>query len=295
MKDKQQLTPTSFVNSKITTTITISLVLFLLGLVVFITLSAGRLSDIIKERLSFDIILQDSTSQESIHKLQNALQEMRFVKSIEYISKETALQQLESDMGGIISKGFLDENPLPDIIAVNLKAEYAHPDSLAVIDRQLKSYSTDIIKEMEYRKDVMQKVVENLTAGGLILLGIAAILLFISFVLINNTIRLMIYSKRFLIHTMQLVGAKKGFIMHPFIRSHILQGIIAALLANVALYWLIRLVSDIVPNSDLLSDILSLTIVFGSVLVLGILITLIATYFSVSKYVKADIGDLYKM
>ena len=294
MKNKEKLAPTSFTSSKVTTTISISLVLFLLGLVVFITLFAGRLSDNLKEKLSFDIVLQENTSEESIQQLQNQLQGMQFVKSIQYISKEEALLQLESDMGYIISED-LGENPLPDIIVINLKAEYAYPDSLTVIDNQLKSYSTGIIKDVEYHKEIMQKVADNVTTGGIILLVIATILLFISFALINNTIRLMMHSKRFLIHTMQLVGAKKSFIMQPFIRSHIIQGIIAAVLANIALYWLVNMASNAIQNSNLLGDTLSLVIVFGSVVVFGILIAVIATYSSVSKYIRADIGDLYTM
>jgi cell division transport system permease protein len=247
----------------------------------------------IKESFSFDIVLSDNTSKDDIKGLQNHLNETAFAKSTEYISKETAIRILADDLGED-PETLLGFNPLPDIIVMHLMAEYAHPDSLHVIDKQLKNYSTNI-REIEYRKEWMQAAIENITNVNLILLIIAAILLFISFALIHNTIRLMIYSKRFLIHTMKLVGAKKGFIITPFLRSNIIQGVIAALIADGALYWLMLYISHNIPNFNVLNDIQFLLIVFGSVIILGLLITIIATYSAVNKYIRADIEDLHKM
>ncbi|MDR0546748.1 MAG: permease-like cell division protein FtsX [Dysgonamonadaceae bacterium] len=290
---KHKLFPAAFLNSKITTTISISLVLFLLGLVVFLSLFTKQLTDGVKESFSFDIVLQENTSKEDILRLQNQLNETTFAKSTEYIPKETAIQTLSGDLG-YNPAAFLGVNPLPDVIVVHLNAEYAHPDSLSAIDEHLKGYSSNV-KETEYRREAMQIVVENMTNVNIILLSIAVILLLISFALIHNTIRLMIYAKRFLIHTMQLVGAKKGFIIVPFMRSNIIQGVIAALMACGALYWLMLYISHNIPNFNVLEDTQLLLIVFGSVVILGVLITVIATYLAVNKYIRADIDDLHKM
>jgi cell division transport system permease protein len=293
MKTKHKLSPNTFINSKITATISIALVLFLLGLIIFLSLFANNLSNYIKETLSFDIVLQDNTSQKQIQHLQTMLNETPYAKSITYVSKEEAIKELEADLGQNPEE-FLGFNPLPDLIVVHLNAKYANLDSLAVIEKQLKRYSTDI-KETEYRKETLQLIGENIAKIGFILLLIALILLFISFALINNTIRLMVYSKRFLIHTMQLVGAKKEFICGPFIRSNSVIGIIAAIIANGLLYWLIYYMATNVPNMATMYNSKSLAVIFGSVLVLGLLISTVATYFAVNKYISADIEDLYKM
>ncbi|MDR1737668.1 MAG: permease-like cell division protein FtsX [Candidatus Symbiothrix sp.] len=286
-------TPATFINAKVTTTISITLVLFLLGLIVFLSLFIGNLSTYVKETLSFDVVLQENVPSERIQRLQTALKAMPFAKSVVYISKEQALKQLESDLGQD-PENILGYNPLPDVISVYLTADYANSDSLSVIEKQLKTYSDDIA-ETEYRQDTMQFIVENIARTGLLLLVVAAILLFISFALINNTIRLMLYSKRFLIHTMQLVGAKKSFIMRPFIWTNLLIGAIAALFANALLYWLIRYFAGNIPDMYLWCNLQSLLVVGVSVLVLGLLITLIATYLAVGKYIRADIENLYKM
>jgi cell division transport system permease protein len=293
MKKKRKLSSTTFINSKATTTVSITLVLFLLGLIIFLPLLAGSLSSYVKETLSFDILLQDNVSETQIKNIQKKLNAMPFTKSTTYVSKEDAAKQLELDMGQNLEE-FLGFNPLPSLIVVHLNSKYANVDSLSVVEKRLGTFSSNI-KETEYRKELLQVVNENIAKIGLALLVIAATLLFISFALINNTIRLMIYSKRFLIHTMQLVGAKKGFILRPFIKSSIVSGIIAALIANGLLYWLIYSATNNIPGTKEIIHLNSMLIVGISVLVLGILITWIATYFAVNKYIDADVSDLYKM
>ncbi|KAA6301002.1 MAG: Cell division protein FtsX [Candidatus Ordinivivax streblomastigis] len=293
MKQRHKLSPVGYINSKVTTTISITLVLFLLGLILFLSLFANRLSEHIKETFSFDIVLQNNMSKENITEFRNYLNAQTFTKSTQYISKEQAIKELETDLGQN-PESFLGFNPLPDIIVVHLNSQYAHVDSLIVIESQLKDHLSDI-KEMEYRKEVVQSIEENITHIGFILLFIAAILFLISFALINNTIRLMMYAKRFTIHTMQLVGAKKGFIIQPFILSNIMMGIVAAILADGLLYWLITYLSDNVPNMSSLLEIEYLAIVFGTVLALGVLLSIAATYFAVNKYIHSDIDELYKM
>ncbi|MDR0413759.1 MAG: permease-like cell division protein FtsX [Dysgonamonadaceae bacterium] len=293
MKKRGKLSPVTFINSRITATISIALVLFLSGLVVLLSLFANGLSTRIKETLSIDLILQEGTSKAQIQKLQVALNKVPFAKSIAYHSKEEAAKQLEADLGQNPEE-FLGFNPLPDIIVVHLNAPYAHPDSLAVIETQLKRFSGDI-QETEYRKELLQVVNENITQAGIILVVIAGLLLFISFALISNTIRLTIYSKRFVIRTMQLVGAKAGFIRRPFILSNLLSGIIAALIACGLLYWLIYYIATNIPDLAEMIDLTSGLILFGSVLLLGMLISWLATCLSVNKYLRANEDDLYKM
>jgi cell division transport system permease protein len=293
MKKKQALSPVSFINSKITATVSISLVLFLLGLIIFLFLFANNLTNYIKETLSFDIVLQENTSSREIQKIQAFLKETPYAKSVAYISKADAIKELETELGQN-PETFLGFNPLPDLIVVHLNAHYAQVDSLAVISNQLRAFSSNI-KETEYRKEMVQLIGENIAKVGFLLFVIAVILMFISFAIINNTIRLMVYSKRFLIYTMQLVGAKRGFIRKPFILSNLVMGVIAACIANGLLYWLIAYMERNVPDMSALYDIWSLLIVFGSVLVMGVLIAIGSTCLAVNRYVGANVEDLYKM
>jgi cell division transport system permease protein len=293
MRKKQTLAPDTFIHSKITATVSISLVLFLLGLIIFLFLFANNLTNYIKERLSFDIVLQENTSDRDIRKIQDFLKETPYAKSVEYISKADAMHELEAELGQN-PEDFLGFNPLPDLLVVHLNAQYAQVDSLAVISHQLHAFSNNI-KETEYREETVQLIGENIAKVGFLLFVIAAILMFISFAIINNTIRLMVYSKRFLIYTMQLVGAKRGFIRKPFVLSNLLMGVIAACIANGLLYWLISYMGHNVPDMSALYSLQLLLVVFGSVLALGVLIAVVSTCLAVNRYVGADIEDLYKM
>jgi cell division transport system permease protein len=293
MKRRQLLPPVTFLNAKITATVSIALVLFLLGLIVFLSVFAGNLTERIKESLSFDIVLQDHATREEIREIQIFLRGKPYARSVDYLSREEALRQLEADLGEDPAE-FLGFNPLPDLLVVHLNAGYAQVDSLAVIAGELNAFSSTI-KETEYRKEAVQLIGENIARIGLVLLVIALVLMFISFAIINNTIRLMIYSKRFLIYTMQLVGAKRSFIRRPFIVSNIGVGVFAACIACGLLYRLIVYMADNIPGMASLYDIRSLLIVFGSVFVLGILITIFSTALAVNRYVGANVEDLYKM
>ncbi|GHU63870.1 cell division protein FtsX [Bacteroidia bacterium] len=291
MKNKRAISPATFINSKITATISISLVLFLLGLIVLLFLCANHLSNYVKESFSFNVVLSDEVGDGQVNRLMSQLKNTPFVKSIEYISKQDAAQQLKADIGQDPEE-FLGFNPLPTIIVVHLHAKYAEADSLPVIESKIKGFSTDI-KDIEYRRELMQLVNNNLKKAGVILLGLSALLLFISFALINNTIRLTIYSRRFLIHTMKLVGATAGFIRKPFILSNVYTGIVAALVANALLVWLIFFVgTDLKSISTMLAPG-ALYVVFGSVLILGILISICATYFAVNRYIGMKGDDMY--
>ncbi|WP_106830603.1 cell division protein FtsX [Parabacteroides pacaensis] len=290
MTESKKANSISFFNSRFTSIISIALVLFLLGLILLIGLLGQKLSVYVKENISFSIILKDNSKETDIKKMQKQLDARPYIKSTEYISKERAAKELEEELGEN-PETFLGFNPLQASIEVRLKSEYANSDSLRVIEKQIKSY-TDV-SELLYRKDMMQMVNDNLKRVGIILLTLAAILMIISFVLISNTIRLLIYSKRFLIHTMQLVGATSGFIRRPFIRYNVVSGILAAILAIFMLMGALYYIQNELSGFINLLDMDSLLVVFGAVLVMGILLSIVATYFAVNKYLQMSVDKLY--
>ncbi|MCL1934376.1 MAG: permease-like cell division protein FtsX [Candidatus Azobacteroides sp.] len=291
MRNKRSISSATFINSRLTATISISLVLFLLGLIILLAFMAKNLSSYVKESLSFDIVLSDDTNEAEINRIIKKLEATDFVKTTEYISKEAAAKQLEADIGQNPEE-FLGFNPLPGLIVVRLRSEYTHPEQFPEIESQIKAFSSDI-STVEYRKELMTLVNDNFRRISIILLGLAVLLLIISFALINNTIRLTVYSNRFLIHTMKLVGATAGFIRKPFIKTQVFCGIIAAIIAIALLFWGLFYISGDNPEIREMIDIHSLYITAGSVLILGIFISLCATYFAVNRYLRMEGDDLF--
>ncbi|WP_085535428.1 cell division protein FtsX [Massilibacteroides vaginae] len=291
MADNKKISSVSFFNSRLTSIISIALVLFLLGLVFLIGLLGNKLSVYVKENMSFSIILKDNQKEADIKKVQKTLDAQPFIKSTNYISKEQAVRELEEELGEN-PETFLGFNPLQASIEVKLNSEYANVDSMAIIEKQIKSYTS--VSDLLYRKDMMEMVNENMKKIGFVLLGLAVLLMTISFVLISNTIRLLIYSKRFLIHTMKLVGATSGFIRAPFIRYNMVSGIFASLLAILmltsALYYLQR---EILSGFIQILDLTTLLAVYGVVLILGVLLSVFATIVSVNKYLRLGVDKLY--
>ena len=291
MKSRKKVTPTAFFNSKIIATISISLVLFLLGLIVSLSLFASNFSVHIKENLSFKVVLDDSMSNEQISKLQQMLNSKTYVKSIDYISKDDAAAQLKQELGQSPEE-LLGFNPLPAILEVKLNSNYASTDSVALIEKSIRDISVNI-NDVQYHKDLIQIVNDNMKTISLLILGMAVLLLIISYALISNTIRLMIYSKRFLIHTMRLVGAKNGFIIRPFIRSNVYSGIISALIAIGMICWLLYYISNNVADISKWINTNSLLIIFVSILVFGIIISIVATWIAVKRYLRMNVDDMY--
>lgn len=239
MAENKKVRSVSFFSSRLTSVISISLVLFLLGLILLVGTLGNKLSVYVKENMSFSIVLKDNQKETEIKRMQKRLDALPFIKSTEYISKEQAAKELEEELGEN-PETFLGFNPLQASIEVKLRSEYANPDSLQVIEKKIRNYTS--VSELLYRKDMMEMVHTNIKRLGLILLTLAAILMIVSFVLISNTIRLLIYSQRFLIHTMKLVGATPGFIRRPFVRYNLVSGVFASILAILmltgALYYL---------------------------------------------------------
>ena len=274
----------------ITSSISTTLVLLLLGLVVFFVLAAHNLSVYVKENISFSVLVSDDMKESDILKLQKRLDKEAFVKQTEYISKKQALRE-QTEAMGTDPQEFLGYNPFTASIEIKLHSDYANSDSIAKIEKLIKKNTN--IQEVLYQKDLIDAVNDNIRNISLMLLGLAVILTFISFALINNTIRLTIYSKRFLIHTMKLVGASWSFIRRPFLRRNFWIGVLSAVIADAVLwgaaYWLVsyepELIRVITPDVMLLVSV--------SVLIFGVLITWLCALLSINKYLKMKAGTLY--
>ena len=290
-KNQNNTTKRSIFGAKLTTTMSISLVLFLLGLIVLLAITARSLSVYVKENISFNIMLNEQATDADIKKLQKKLDLAPYVRSTEMITREQALADLKENLGKDPSQ-LLGFNPAQPSVEVFLKSNYANKDSIAIIRNQLKIAETNI-DDILYREDMVQMVNENVRDIGLILGIFAIILLIISIALINNTIELSIYSKRFLINTMRLVGATGGFIRKPFIRDNIFSGIIAAIIAITLLLGLIYYISKEVHNFINVINLQSIMIISLAVLILGILITGISSFVSVNKYLRMKTDRLY--
>lgn len=291
MKNKNKNNAVSYFDMQfITSSISTTLVLLLLGLVVFFVLAAHNLSVYVRENINFSVLISDEVKESDIIKLQKKLNKEDFVKETEYISKEQALKE-QTEAMGTDPEEFLGYNPFTASIEIKLHSDYANSDSIAKIEKLIKKETN--IREVLYQRDLVDAVNENIRNISLVLLVLAVVLTFISFALINNTIRLAIYSKRFLIHTMKLVGASWSFIRRPFLYRNIWSGVLAAIMANAVLmgtaYWLVtyepELIRVITPEVMLL--------VSGAVFVFGITITFLCAYLSINKYLRMKASTLY--
>ena len=291
MKSKSRNNAVSYFDMQfITSSISTTLVLLLLGLVVFFVLAANNLSVYVRENINFSVLISDDMKETDILKLQKRLNNEPFVKETEYISKKQALKE-QTEAMGTDPQEFLGYNPFTASIEIKLHSDYANSDSIAKIEKLIKRNTN--IQDVLYQKDLIDAVNENIRNISLVLLALAVMLTFISFALINNTIRLAIYSKRFLIHTMKLVGASWGFIRRPFLKRNIWSGGRAAFIADTILmgaaYWLVsyepELIRVITPEVMLL--------VSGAVLVFGVVITFLCAYLSINKYLRMKASTLY--
>lgn len=276
--------------SSITTIVSLSLVLFMLGLLGIVILNTRKLSDNVKENIGFQIILNDNVKEADVIKHQKMLDATDYVKSTEFITKEDAAKRLQEDLGeDFIS--FLGYNPLLSSINVHLKAEYTNADSLQWIEKEM--LESKLVKEVIYQKSLVTLINENVKKISLVILGFSTLLMIIALALINNTIRLSIYSKRFIIKTMQLVGATQGFIRRPFVISGIKHGIVGALIAILMLIGVLYFAQKQLPELIELQDEKMLSTLFGLVIVLGIIISWISTSLAVRKYLRLKSDDLH--
>lgn len=275
----------------VTATISTTLVLLLLGMVLFFVLTARNLSVYVRENINFSLVLDDGMDNRDILRLQRSLEKQPFVKEMTYISKEDALKDYVREMG-IDPRRFAGFNPLRASLEIRLKSAYANTDSIKRIEKLLGQESH--IKDIVYQQELIDAINKNIGRISLLLLGLAALLLLISFALINNTIKLTIYAKRFLIHTMQLVGAGWGFIRRPFLWRNFWVGLFAGLLADAALWglagWLVTSEPGLVEVVT--SEVMGLVAV--AVLVAGVLITCFCALLSINKYLRMRTEALYR-
>lgn len=278
----------------VTMCISTALVLILLGLVVFSVLTTRNLSASVKENLVVTMVLEQDMTNPEAQQLCVKLRKRPYIKHLEFISKEQALKEQTALMGTDPTEFTDGENPYLSSIELTLQADYANNDSLAWISKELKRYPK--ISEITYQKDLIDSVNQTLAKISICLLVLALLLTFVSFALINNTVRLAIYARRFSIHTMKLVGASWSFIRRPFLKQAVVSGIIAAIIAIIVLGGCFFALYSYEPDLEpFIADWQTLTITGLSVLLFGIIITTICASISVNKFLKMKAGDLYKI
>ena len=276
--------------STATTIISISLVLFMLGLLGLIVLHANKLSDYVKENIGFSVIIREEVKEPAIIEFQKKLDLQPYVKSTQYISKEQAAADLTKDLGEDFVD-FLGYNPLLASVDIHLKANYANNDSLIMLEQEL--IKNRVVKEVFYHKSMVDLVNSNIRKISIVLLFFTLILLLISIALISNTIRLSVYSKRFIIKSMLLVGATQAFIRKPFLLKSLLHGLISALIAILLLAVVLYFSRSALPELVDLQDIDMFLFLFGIVTVLGLIITGISTLFAIRRYLRISNDKLY--
>lgn len=276
--------------SHLTLVISVSLVLFLLGLLGLVVINARELSNYFRESLSFSIFLDDGAREADIRMLQKDLDAKHYVKSTVYVSKDEAAANMKEELGeDFIS--FLGDNPLPPSIDVYLYADYTSPDSVAKIEKYVTEYP--FVEEVLYRESLLILINENINKISVFILIISAFMFIISVTIINNTIRLGIYSRRFIIRTMQLVGATRSFIRKPFLVQGAFQGLVSALLAMILIMGLLYLIEREFFLIFTFESPKMLLLLGAGIVITGILISTISTFFSVNRYLDIPEDKLY--
>lgn len=280
-------------NSKLTAIVSVSLVLVLVGITTMVLLMSKNLSDHVRENFIFKLTLKEGTSDKGISALGDSLRTKSYIKEVTYISKEQAVKEFAEQLGEDPMES-LDVNPLPNSYEVSLVASHLASDSLKKIEEDLMQFKE--ISEVDYPHDLVDAFTRNVRAVTAIFLFFTAILLTISFALINNTIRLLIYSDRFIIYTMEQVGATRSFIRKPYMKKGLVIGLIASACAIAMLLVVLFCLGDLSEDIALYIDIHNTSlylVTFGVVLLSGIVITELSTYLAVNKYLSRSLNSLY--
>lgn len=276
--------------SSVTVVISLSLVLFLLALVGWVFINARLIVNHVKENVGFQVYLKEDAPQPEIDKLKKTMEAAIYVKTVAYKSKEEAAEEMKQKTGDDFVT-FLGFNPLPSSINANIKAEYANPDSLAWIEKEIASEK--IVREVVYQKVLVENINKNTQKISAIILFFSALLIIIAVALINNTIRLSIYSKRFLLKTMYLVGATQSFIRKPFIINGVVNGVIAGIIADILVVAFIIASNKFIPELLVVQNPNYLVILFLTTILLGVLISGLSAALSVRRYLRLKAEDLY--
>ena len=273
-----------------TTVVSISMVLFLLALLGLLVLNAKSLGDFVKENIGFSVILKADTREADIIQIQRTFDASGFVKETKYITPDQAANELQEELGENFLD-FLGFNPLKPSIDIKLIASYANPDSIAVIEQ--KFLDNPQVEEVFYQESLVHLVNENVKKISLIIMVFSGFLFFISIALFNNTIRLLVYSKRFIIKTMQLVGATRTYIRKPFMVKGVMNGLAGAFVASILFLALIYIAQKQVPDLILFTNIEVVGFLLLFIFTAGILIAYVSTLLAVNKYLRSDQDGLY--
>ena len=278
------------ISSYFSVVLSIALVLFLLGVLGLLVLNTKKLADHFKEQITISVFLKDNAKPVEIDQLQKSLALAEYTKSAEYISKEDAAEQYSEDIGENFVE-FLGYNPLQNSIDVHLKADFVSPEQIEQIAGDLASKT--YVEEVSYDKPLIELLNDNARKISLWILVASAIFTVIAVLLINSSIRLSIYSKRFIIKTMQMVGATKTFIRRPFIWTNIKLGMVGAVVALIALGILIYYINKNFPELDLFNEYVVLIFLFVEVFGLGVVISWASTHFATQRFLNLRTDDLY--
>ena len=288
---KEKKSKISYFQSNFTSTVSVALVLLLVGVVAFLGILADSFADRLKENVGFNVVMRGDATADDIIEMDKMWKSQPYVARVKYISKEEALESWQKDTGENLVELF-GINPLSAEYEIYVKSNYAVTDSLTKIGKTLSAIP--FVEEVAMHQAEVDTANRNIGNIAVVLLAVAALLIFISFALINNTVRLTVYSRRFLIHTMKLVGAKPGFIRRPFIISNMLNGLIAALVAIALLIAAYFPLSNLDYSINEYFDWTSIIIVFAGLIATGILICGIAAFFAADKYIRLNYDDLFK-
>lgn len=278
------------ISSYFSVVLSIALVLFLLGVLGLLILNTKKLADHFKEQVTVTVFLKDNAKQIEIDQLLKSLAMAPYTKEANYVSKEEAAEQHSEEIGENFLD-FLGYNPLKNSIDVNLNADYVATDSIAKIADQITA--REYVDEVSYDQPLIALLTENVKRIGFWILVASGIFTVIAVLLINSSIRLSIYSKRFIIKTMQMVGATKSFIRRPFIWTNIKLGMIGALISLIALAALLYYLDARFPGMQVTQDTVMLGIVFVGVFILGIIISWLSTFFATQRFLNLRTDDLY--
>ncbi len=278
-------------NAYIVSTTSITLVLFLLGSVGYIMLNIWSGAQKLQESLMLNVMLESEVTPEQKAALENNADLSEVISSMQFVTKEQAAQEFKEYLGDDFVE-FLDQNPLPDSFEISLKSEYSDKQEVATLVRKIEAMEG--VNEVIYQRGVVEQISDNMGKFTLILLLFGGTLLVISLILLNNTIKVAIFSRRYIINTMKLVGATRGFIIKPFVAAAARQGIIAGLIASLMFVGLTSGINEKLPDVSIISNKIVLSIILGMI-VMGAIISLSFTFFAVIKFVNMNTNKMHSL